>query len=102
MSCSGIIRLAIIALSRAGRFDCQVGPSPEAKRAIDKRQLFSAVELEVLQQDAAVLQTERAFPGGPARDTSVRRAVRNAGVHVPAAEFHVVQMKIAAPHQLSQ
>ncbi len=58
--------------------------------------------MEVLQQDAAVLQAQRAFTRGPTRDSCVCRSVRDACAYVPPAKLHPVQAKLAAAGQLSQ
>src|SRR5712692_9826415 len=102
MSRSRVTRLTIFAFSRARRFDCQVGVSPEAECSILQCQLLPAVEPKLLQKNAAVPQTERAFTRGPTRDSRVCRSVRDARVHIPAAKFHLIQMKLAAAGQFSQ
>src|SRR2546423_15061492 len=102
MSSPGISRLAIIAFSRARRFDRQVSVSPKAECSVHERHLLPAVELEVLQQDAAVLQTDRAFSCGPTRNSGVCRAVLDARIHIPPAKLHLAQMKLAATRKLSQ
>src|SRR2546421_3247985 len=102
MSSPGITCLAILALSRARRFDRQVGVSPETERSIQERHLSPAIETEILQQDAAILQTDRAFSRGPTRNSRVCRAVLDARIYIPPAKLHLVQVKLAATGQLSQ
>src|ERR1700687_6438841 len=102
MSSSGITRLAVFAFSRARRFDRQVSVSPKAECSIHQRQLLPAIEPKVLQQDAAVLQTQGAFTRGPTRDSGMCRSVLDARVHIPPAKLHLVQMKLAAAGQTCQ
>ena len=99
---SGITRVTILALSRTRRFDRQVSVAPEAECSIHERHLLPAIEAEVLQQDAAILQTDRAFSCGPTRNSRVCRAVLDARIYIPAAKLHPVQVKLAATGQLSQ
>src|SRR5437016_8189879 len=102
MSSPGITRFTILALSRARRFDRQVSVSPKAERSIHQRHLLPAIEAEVLQQDAAILQTDRAFSRGPTRNSCACRAVLDAGIYVPPAKLHLAQMTLAATSQLPQ
>src|SRR6266568_184833 len=60
-----IVGLTILFPWRARRFDREICVSPEAERPVDQRQLLSTIQLEIVQKDAAVLQTERAFSRGP-------------------------------------
>src|SRR5258705_10972304 len=67
--------LVVLGFSRACRFDGQVRVLTEAERSIDQRQLVPAVQFQVIQKNAVILQTEGAGTGGPARNSGVRRAV---------------------------
>src|SRR5205814_1708184 len=99
---SGITGLAVLALSRARRFDRQVSVSPETECSIHERHLLPAIEPPVFQQNAAIPQTDRAFPAGPTRNSGVCRAVLDARIYIPPAKLRLFQVKLAATGQLSQ
>src|SRR5260370_21838778 len=94
--------LAVLTPWRGCRFRREICFTPEAECPIDQRQLLSTIQSEIVQKDAAVLQTERAFPRGPPRNSSVRRPIGDARVHVPPAKLDFVQMKLILSRQLSQ
>src|SRR6266850_3389329 len=93
---------AILAVPRAGRLDCQLRVPPEAEGSVDQRQFLPAIQLQVIPRNTFALHAERALSRGPARNSGVRRAVRDARVDVPPAKFDLFETKITAPFQLAQ
>src|SRR5205807_9442438 len=83
-------------LSRHGQFRVRVKTQCSLDRGLFKR----VMELQPLQDDAAMADQKSTFPGGPPRNTRARRTVGDTGGQVQTPHLNLFQFHGPAPIQI--